>query len=343
MKKMTSLFAASLLLVGCGNSNQEVTKRQDVKVKVMDVMTGARYSSESYSGTVEEENGTALSFAVAGTVKSVHFSLGQKVTKGQLLATLDAQQMQHNHASAKATLTQAEDAYKRMKELHDHGSLPEIQWVEVQSKLEQARSMERIARKQLEDCTLRAPFSGIISAKMGEVGQNVMPGSPIGNLITGNILKVKISVPETEIANIHIGQKAMVRVSALEGRTLMGKIVEKGAVANALSRTYDVKIRLDEHAGGLLPGMVSDVCLEGNVVAEANTEIEIPAYVVQLSEDNSYFVWTVKENKAKRTPVVVSTFTADGVVVTSGLKPGDRIITEGQQKVCENTVVSIMK
>lgn len=85
--------------------------------------------------------------------------------QGQLLATLDEVSMQNRYQAAKAALKQAEDAYQRMKELHEKGSLAEMKWVEVQSKLQQAQSMEAVARKNLTDCQLYAPFSGVIAEK----------------------------------------------------------------------------------------------------------------------------------------------------------------------------------
>ena len=96
--------------------------------------------------------------------------------QGQLLATLDEVSMQNTYQAAKAALKQAEDTYQRMKELHEKGSLAEMKWVEVQSKLQQAQSMEAVARKNLTDCQLYAPFSGVIAEKSLEVGQNVVPG-----------------------------------------------------------------------------------------------------------------------------------------------------------------------
>ena len=79
--------------------------------------------------------------------------------------------MPRNNASA-ASLRQAEDAYARMRTLHENKSLPDMKWVEVESKLEQARSMERISRKNLEDRNLYAPFGGVIGKRMVEAGEN---------------------------------------------------------------------------------------------------------------------------------------------------------------------------
>ena len=113
----------------------------------MTVNAGTSTNTGRYSGTVEEENGTLLSFSIAGTIQTLNIRLGQHVQAGQLLATLEETSMQSSYNAAKATLEQAEDAYRRMKELHDKGSLPDIKWIEVQSQVEQARSMEQIAKK----------------------------------------------------------------------------------------------------------------------------------------------------------------------------------------------------
>ena len=124
--------------------------------------------------------------------------------------------MQNTYQAAKAALKQAEDAYQRMKELHEKGSLAEMKWVEVQSKLQQAQSMEAVARKNLTDCQLYAPFSGVIAEKSLEVGQNVVPGVQVLKLVSDDRLKVRISVPETEIARVARGAESRDRGTGSE-------------------------------------------------------------------------------------------------------------------------------
>ena len=152
--------------------------------------------------------------------------------------------MQNRYQAAKAALKQAEDAYQRMKELHEKGSLAEMKWVEVQSKLQQAQSMEAVARKNLTDCQLYAPFSGVIAEKSLEVGQNVVPGVQVLKLVSDDRLKVRISVPETEIARVARGQKAVIEAPVLNGTTAEGVVTEKGVQANPLSRSYEVNVSI---------------------------------------------------------------------------------------------------
>lgn len=248
--------------------------------------------------------------------------------------------MQNSHKVAHAALEQAEDASRRMKELHDKGSLPDMKWVEVQSKLEQARSMEQIARRNLDDCRLRAPFSGIIAEKSMEAGENVAPGMPVVRLVTASSLVVRISVPEAEMRSVRTGQKADVAVTAIGGEKIAARVVEKGVVANPLSRTYEVRLKLENTDKEVLPGMVTEVFLHPYKTASGIHHV-IPAHVVQIDEHNRSFVWCVKDGKARRRFIVCDEYSVGGVIVTSGLSANDSIIVEGQQKVCEGTEVAL--
>ena len=202
--------------------------------------------------------------------------------------------------------------------------------------------MEEIAGKNLRDCKLYAPFSGVIAEKTVEVGQNVTPAIPVFKLVTANLLKVKIAIPETEIAGISLAQEAEVAVPALGDRKFSGVIVEKGIVAHPLSRSYDVKIRVENSGEDLMPGMVTEVTLDENTSASSEQCI-IPAHIVQLDENNRSFVWIEKEGKARKCVVDCGDFTANGIRIVSGLKKGDRIIVEGQQKVCEGTDLTFLE
>lgn len=336
MKKR--LFTVStilvILLTGCHEKEPAATSIPPVKVKTMTVRQEQTVPTGSYSGTVEEENGTLLSFSTAGTVQQLYVHLGQRVKAGQLIAALEPTSLENSHKAAQATLMQAEDAYRRMKELHDKGSLPDIKWVEVQSRLEQARSMEQIAGKSLRDARLYAPFSGVIAEKSAEAGENVLPGTPVARLVTTAQLKVKIAVPEAEISSFSIGQEASVTVPALNGRSYTAKVVEKGIVAHPLSRSYDVKLRVEEADGSLLPGMVAEVCVSE---PDSSTLCVIPANIVQIDEQNREFVWVNHNGKAEKRHITCGGFSGNGVVISQGLKDGDRIIVEGQHKVCNGT------
>ena len=339
--KYVTIPCLGMLLSLGGCQSEEIQKESvaPVKVETWVVGNGTPAGAHRYSGTVEEESGTPLSFATAGTVQAVHIRLGQHVRAGQLIAALDPAALQSRHNAARASLAQAEDACRRMKALHDKGSLADIKWVEVQSQVEQARSLEQLAAKALRDARLLAPYDGVISEKDIEVGQNVLPGAPVARLAATSALKVRIAVPEAEIAGIALGREARIVVPALGGKEFTGRVVEKGIAAHPLSRSYEVKMQVEGTHEALMPGMVAEVSLASGQPEESRCVI--PAHLVQIDEQNRTFVWSVAHGRAHKCLITPGDYTAEGIEVLSGLKPGDTVIAKGRQKVCEGTEVAL--
>jgi RND family efflux transporter MFP subunit len=238
-------------------------------------------------------------------------------------------------------LDQAIDAYNRLKVLHDNNSLPDVQWVEAESKLRQAQSAFDITKKNVSDTRLYAPFSGYISEKNIEVGNNVMPGSPVVKLVTVDNVKVSISVPETEVCNINLGESVEIVVPALNNRTFVGRIQEKGVSANSLSRSYQIKAEVKNPTNELLPGMLCTLYLTNADSSES--VILVARNVVQLDSENRNFVWSNVNGKAVRKYVELGEFVSDKVVVESGLSIGDQVVIEGQQKISDNMDITVIK
>ena len=328
----------SLVLVCSGCGRQERVTPRGVSVKTMKVVPVSVSCGQEYSGTVEEASGTTLSFPVTGTVRQICVEPGQRVGRGALIAVLDESSLRSAYDAAAAALEQAEDAYSRMKQLHESGSLPEMQWVEVQSRLRQAQSVERISKKNLADGRLLAPFAGVISEKHVEMGQNVMPGSPVAKLVAVDRVKVCVSVPENDISSISKGQSVIINVPALGGKTFQGKIVEKGISADRLSRSYTVKALVENPQAELMPGMICELSLN---LTEAPSAIVLPNSVICMDSSNSTFVWINSNGKAQKRMIKTGALTRYGVTVVSGLNTGDEVIVEGQQKVSAGMNITI--
>lgn len=335
------LLAGMLMLGSCGEKNRKERAVEPVNVKTMTVQQETADGLQGYSGTIEEMSGSSLSFASVGTLRSVSVGESQMVRQGQLVATIDETSLKSAHEAALAAKEQALDAEQRMKLLHDAGSLPEIKWIEVQTQVRQAISAEKMAKKALTDTRLYAPFSGYVAEKQAEAGQSVAPGVPIVKLVRIDHVKVSISVPEEEIAQIHTGLSLQVKVPALGGKTFEAKVSEKGVTADALSRSYEVKGIIGNPQHELLPGMIAEVHL-GTMGTSQHMEqtITLPAEIIQIDADNRPFVWTVVNEKALRTYVTLGQNIGDNVQITEGLKAGDKVICEGQQKVSNGMKVN---
>ena len=341
MKKVHFAIAAVVLIALCGCGEKKKTAaEQTVRVKVQQIQAETVNGEQGFSGTIEESSGTSLSFAVTGTIKKIHVSAGQMVAAGQLIAELDPTTLQNAYTIAKTSLEQAQDTYNRMKELHDAGSRPEMQWISIENQLKSAMASEAMSRNSLNDTKLYAPFSGYIASRDGEIGQNAIPGSPIVKLVNIGSVKVKISVPENEVQRIAKGSSMKIIVPALNNREFSGRVTERGVSADPRSRTYEVKATIQNPGSQLLPGMI---CQAFTNYMQGATGVFVPANLVQLDGNNKTFVWVVNGGKALKREITINNETAQGVQVSGGLSAGDHIIVAGQQKVSNGMKVEIVK
>ena len=331
MKKSILLLLTVLLVGSCGQKKEQQTKAP-VRVKTQVVSPGMVDNAQTYVGIVEEHEATAVSFTGMGVVKRMLVNEGQAVSRGQLIAEMDDTQARNVLSGAEAQMTQANDALERYKMLHDNGSLPEVQWVEIQSKVAQAKSQLDVAKKNLADCRLTAPVSGIIGKKLVGAGETALPSQAVVNILDISTVKVKVAIPEAEIGGINANTPTSIKVDAINGSYQGGRI-EKGVEADALTHTYDIRINVANSGRKLLPGMVASV----RFISEGSQTIGskmIPMTSVQKNADGSLFVWTVDQKKTvHRTPVTIGQTEGNYVLVSDGLNMGDRIVIEGYQKL----------
>lgn len=338
MKKL--LFAVLLLAVfsGCGESKKKEQKAP-TRVKTQVVSSEFLNEAQTYVGIVEEREATAVSFTGMGVVRRVLVNEGQAVGRGQLLAVMDDTQARNMLSGAEAQMAQANDAFERYKMLHDAGSLPEVQWVEIQSKVAQAKSQLEVAKKNLRDCRLVAPVGGIIGQKRVGAGETAMPSQAVVTILDVSTVKVKVSVPEGEIAAIQANTPTTISVEAI-GETMPGGRIEKGVVADALTHTYDVRINVANGGRRLLPGMVASVRFRQGEASQSVAKMSLPMTAVQKAADGSLFVWTVAhDSTAHRTKVTIGSASGNYIAITDGLDMGQRVVTEGYQKLSEGTKV----
>ena len=339
MKKGILAFITLLLISGCGNKTEQ---KQKAPIRVNTEILGTENVDRlrQYVGTVEENEGTAVSFTGMGVVRQVLVDEGQAVKRGQLIAVMDDTQARNVLSGAEAQMAQANDALSRYKMLHDNGSLPEVQWVEIQSKVAQAQSQLEVAKKNLSDCRLTAPVSGIIGRKQISAGETALPSQAVVTILDINTVKVKVSIPETEMGRVHAHTPSVIKVDATD-RSYQGGRIEKGVQADALTHTYDIRINVVNHDRKLLPGMVANVQLgTGETVKGGSNSLMLPVTAVQKRSNGELFVWTIDDkNTAHRTTVTIGHTAGNRVSILSGVKAGERVVTDGYQKLSEGTKV----
>lgn len=337
---MASLLAAT----ACKNNETTPTPAPPIRVTATVVTSGAESTSRTYSGTVSASSTTSASFAVPGTIEHMYAEEGQHVSAGQLLATLKSGDYANADNIAEAQLAEAQDAYNRLKKLHDANALPEIKWVEIQQKLKQAQNTVEMSRRTLGESALHSPVSGVVSRKLKQKGENVLPIQPVYEIVSLGNLEIEISVGEDQVGRFAVGQKARVAIRDME--PVEGKVSQIGVVADPLTRGYKVKIALPKTTEKILPGMLGNVSVDNGAANQsvdngADNCYALPSQAVVLNDDNRTFVWVVKNGKAERRFVVSDEMVSRGVLVKTGLCEGDTVIIEGMQKVGTGSRVDV--
>ena len=336
MKKSMMVLLAVTMVIGCTQKKEQDTKAP-TRVKTQMVSSTHADDGLTYVGIVEEHEATAVSFTGMGVVRRVLVNEGQAVGRGQLIAEMDDTQARNLLAGAEAAMTQANDALERYQMLHDAGSLPEVQWVEIQSKVAQAKSQLEIAKKNLADCRLTAPVGGIIGKKLIGAGETALPSQAVVTILDISSVKVKVSIPEAEISGITASTPSTISVEAAQ-KLVSGGRIEKGVQADALTHTYDVRINVSNGDRKLLPGMVASVSFGNDKREVRSDKLMLPVTAVQKRADGTLFVWTVaNDSTAHRTTVSTGKTQGNRIAISNGIESGQRIVTEGYQKLSEGT------
>ena len=342
MKTKNILWLLPLLLTACHDDPQQLKERlfgpaeeRVIAVGVLHIDSVSGLVRNTYPGYLEEGQSVEMAFKYGGTLQQLSVKEGSIVKKGQALARVSSAQLESTQRSAQATLEQAQDAYDRLKKVHDNGSLPEIKWREMVANLEKAQSGLDLANAMLADNTLKAPFDGTVASVNAEIGENVAPLKPVIRLINTKGMAVKISVPENEIAKVQVGDSAEIVVPALGDKRLNGKVIEKSMTASLLTHSYPVKVLIEQPDEDLAPGMIGKVVLK----ADISKGIIVPANAILINQEGK-FVWVAEDGQATRRPITIAGYSGSGVVVGEGLKMGDAVIVEGYQKVSEGMKVT---
>jgi len=342
MVKINHLAVAGMLVIAsCTHKeNTAITESNTAfNVQVEQPQTYNGIIQSGYSGVVEAQKTTALSFATMGTITEIFVDQGQAVSKGQLLAKLNSANAQNTYQLALAKQQQAEDAYNRLKPMKDNGTLPEIKWVEVETGLAQAKAAVAIAQKGISDCSLYAPASGVLGKKYVQAGMNVIPATTVLELLNIQSVYIKIPVSENEISLFKKGETAQITINAIN-KTVTGTVKEIGVLADVLSHTYPVKIEVQNSTGDIKPGMI---CSVQTTAKDNRSGLLVSSKALQKDVKGNQFMYVEKNGQAEKIPVQTIALIDNKVLIQGEVPQNANIIISGQQKLNNGTPVKIIQ
>lgn len=335
---IVGMTAVMISLWSCEPSQEKTIAAVPFQVSVEKVTQNTGAATYDYSGTLEADNTVNLPFSVNGRVVNMYVEEGQHVVKGALLATLEADRYQSAYEIALANYTMASDNFKRNEDLHNRGSLPERDFIVAKANLAQAKANKELAAKDLSDTELRAPFTGIITNKITEVGAIMAPGSPAFTLTKTDVMYATASVSESEIAHLTVGDSVVITIPALN-KQVSAVINILNPQADAYSRTFEVKVKIANENGAILPGMLAQLHINSGVSTDY---ITVPTQCILKDADNIAYVFVAQKNKTaikKRISIERATG-MNNVIVSQGLQKGDLLIIKGQSKLYDGSAIA---
>lgn len=341
---------ATALLVACGKKEAEVSPIRPVITQK--VVVGAGVSRDVYSGELRARYEADLAFRVGGKVLRRHVDAGARVRRGQVLAVLDPQDARLAIEAAKALVAGAESDLAFAKaELDRNADLLAKNFISkavfdnkqnlyaaAKARVDQARAQANINVNQAGYTQLIADGDGIVTSITAEAGQVVAAGQPVARLAKDGEREVVISVPEGKISQFTAGMVARAWLWADESQHVPAQVREINAAADAVTRTFTVRVTVPQLPAKAQLGMTASVA----VGSMTPTQVVLPlAAIVKTPRDASAGVWVVnpQTRKVSLTPVTVASYGESGAVVSAGLSGGELVVVAGAHKLLPNQEV----
>lgn len=323
-RKFTWIGLALLLLpAGCGKHGGEETSTEPatppVAVVTESVQVQPLWDDEELVGNVVAAQRSVLSAKVTGVIDAVNVAPGAMVTRGQVLATIDAREIKARLDSAVAAQDQAQKDFARIEKLLQSGSSTRQEFDAATTRLRTADAVLVEAKTMLQYTEITAPFDGVVTRKLVEVGDLATPGKPLLELENASLLRFECEIPEALIDKVQMGGELPVAVDAA-GAELTGKVSEIAPSASAGSRTFLVRLDLPA-AEKLRAGQFGRVRVP---VRERPAVLVAEGAVVRRGQIESVFV--VEEGKARLRLVKTGRKMDGKVEVLSGLSGGESVV-----------------
>src|ERR1700722_19029174 len=291
-------------------------------------------STLSVIGTAAAIQGVTVSADLPGTVDKIHFESGQAVHEGDILVELDTRQERAQLANIEAQRDLAHIQYGRSEELSKAGVISKSEYDNAAAQQKATDAQVNDVKAAIARKTIKAPFSGVLGIRQISLGQYLAAGQAIVSLQSINPIYVNFGVPQQDAPKMGIGHSVSVTSTDLPGTGFAGKITALDSVINEQTRNIQVQATIQNPGGKIRPGMYMQVELP---LGKPRDVIPLPASAINYAPygDSVYVVTQMKDPKGntykgvKQQVVKVEGSRGDQVAITSGVNPGDEIVSAG--------------
>ena len=324
MKSVLPTVLALALLAGCSRAPQAERLRAPslplARARIAVIRSERMAMTTDVAGTIRPTERAQLAAKVMGVIDEMPLTLGQSVKRGDVLVKISAGEISARVVQAQAQLNAAQRDLQRERDLLAKGASTADMVRGLEDRFTAAQAMVREAEVMLGYATLRAPFDGVISRKLANVGDLASPGSPLAEIESNTGFEVDAGIPDSLSRSLSVGTSLSVEIPAA-GTTVTGKLVEFSSAADANAHTVTAKISLPAH-GSIRSGQFARVLIPGEPVPA----LLVPSTAVtSIGQLERVFI-ADRENHAVLRLVKTGARQGDRVEVLSGLDDGERVV-----------------
>ncbi len=320
----------------------QVEINSGIKVKVEGINTSTFESYINTSAIIEAVNLAMISPEVNGKIMKIHVEEGNRVTKGQLLVTLDSEIMTRSLSEMDKALELTKTLFDKQKDLYDQGVGSEMQYLEIKNRYESMLKSKETLETQMKMSKIYAPFAGIVESVFLKEGELATPGRQIIELVNLQDLYINTELSENYLSAVHTGDTTWVSFPNLPELKQVARIAQTGKVINPNSRTFSVRVDMKNTKEVLKPNMMATLTIRDYYNPEA---ILVPTIMIR-QDPNGSFVYLARQHDGDSfaTKTYIETGRSDGTSteVTKGLEPGDLLITDGYNLVKDGNTIEIV-
>lgn len=321
MKPLSACVLLALLVTACQPSKHSTAPAAaPLVVTVQSATMASHQATEDVVGTVRSKQRAVIEAKVSGRLLQYLAVPGQLVKAGELLAELDVQEIRAKREQATAMLDQAQRDFARQQQLIASKATSQQELDAAAARVKVTTAGLNEAETMLGYARVTAPFDGVITRKLADLGDLAMPGKPLMEIESPANLRLETDLPESLLDRIKPGAKLPVTIPSLPN-PLSATVTEISPVADAASRTFLVKLDLPADAG-LRPGQFGRVA-----VPVAATQLLLVPRQAVIKRGQMELVFVVRENRATLRLVKTGKLLEDQIEILSGLEPGDSVVT----------------
>ncbi len=350
MKKIGIIAAVVVLIALIGfrlAGNKKVINEQNkavdrssvpIPVTVAKAEQAAVESGFSLPAVVKPVNEANITLNASGKIKSLNFDLGTRVSKGQIIGSLDNNLKQINLSSAQLMEQKSEADFIRFKDLYAGKAASEVDFNNAKYSYENAKNQVEQIKQQIADGNMISPVNGVISKKNVEEGEFVNIGATIATVVDISTLKASVMVSEKDVYRLQEGMMVSIVSDVFPGKEFKGKI-RYISDAGDESHNYEVEVTINNN--DRLPIKAGTFISVKFDVKSSGSALQIPKLALVEGTKNPY-VYIVNGNKPVIRKLTLGRDLGENIEVVSGLKAGEVVIVSGQINLTENSMIEVV-